>query len=135
MTAEPVGAVPYDDPGWAESADGVLAARARSSAEYLAGLLAAAELETAGAARKLPADLWPDVDAEVVQEIWDRACAVAWQASRVAASPWLYRDRLQALQAALKECGFRAMAGLVGRTHRLVVRAEHPVDSEIAREH
>ena len=116
-------------------ADEVLAARARSSAEYLAGLLAAAELETAGAARKLPADLWPDVDAAVVQEIWDRACAVAWQASRVAASPWPHRDRLQGLQAALSEAGFRAMAGLVGRTHRLVLRAGHPADSEIAREH
>ncbi|MFF7476588.1 hypothetical protein [Streptomyces sp. NPDC008092] len=136
MTAEPVsGAVPCDDQGWVESVDGVLAARARSSAEYLAGLLAAAEVETAGGARKLPADSWPDVDPGVVQEIWDRACATAWSASRFASSPWLYRDRLQGLQAALSEAGFHAMAGTVGRSRGLVARAGHPADSEIAREH
>ena len=115
--------------------DEVLAARARSSAEYLAGLLAAGQLETAGAARKLPADSWPDVDPVVVQEIWDRACATAWQASRVAASPWLYRDRLQGLQEALSEAGFHAMAGQVERSRGVVLRSRHPADSEIAREH
>lgn len=119
----------------AVSVDVVLSVRARSSAEYLAGLLAAGELETAGAARRLPVDEWPGVDPVVVQEIWDRACATAWAASRVAGAPWLYRDRLQGLQKALSEAGFRAMAGLVGRSRELVVRAGHPADGEIAREH
>ncbi len=117
--------------------DAVLTGRAMSSGEYLAGILAAAELDTAGTVRKLPMDLWPDEDPAVVQAVWDRAVVVAWRAAQIALTPWLHRDRLQDLQAALTEAGFHAMGGSVARSRRLVVRAEveHPVDGEEPREH
>ncbi|MFG2970881.1 hypothetical protein ACGFZS_47195 [Streptomyces sp. NPDC048288] len=127
-----------DDAGFAGMrTDAVLTGRAMSSAEYLAGLLAAAEVDTAGTPRKLPVDEWPGVDPVVVQEIWDRACAVATRASQFAAAPWLHRDRLQALQGQLTEAGFHAMAGAVGRSARLVNGSGggHPADGAIAREH
>ena len=118
-------------------ADAVLAGRAMSSGEFLAGVLAAGELDTAGAARKLPADLWPDVDPVVVQEIWDRAVTVAWRAAQFAGSGWLYRDRLQDVQARLTEAGFHAMGGMVARSLGLVAPSElvHPVEGEMGREH
>lgn len=129
---------PVDDAAFeAMRTDAVLTGRAMSSGEYLAGLLAAAQVDTAGTPRKLPVDLWPDLDPVVVQEIWDRACVVAWRASQLAGAPWLHRDRLQALQGQLTEAGFHAMAGSVARSARLVVREDvvHPADGAIAREH
>jgi hypothetical protein len=118
-------------------ADAVLTGRAMSAAEYLAGILAAAELDTAGMPRKLPIDLWPDADPALVQEVWDRACVVAWRAHQFASSAWLHRDRLQDLQAQLSQAGFHAMAGSVGRSLRLVVPdpVRHPADGEEPREH
>ncbi|MFG2359339.1 hypothetical protein [Streptomyces sp. NPDC048521] len=122
------------------SADAVLTGRvmmtgqAVSSAEFWAGLLAAALVDTAGSPRKLPADMWPEQDPVVVQEIWDRAAVVVSRAAQFAASPWLHRDRLQGLQERLAEAGFHAMAGSVQRSLRLVVSG-HPADSEIGREH
>lgn len=125
------------------STDAVLTGRAMSSgqamssAEYYAGLLLAALVDTAGSPRKLPADMWPDVDPAKVQEIWDRAVVVAWRAAQFAAAPWLHRDRLQGLQDRLTEAGFHAMGGSVGRSLRMVVREDQmqPADTEIAREH
>jgi hypothetical protein len=115
----------------------VSSGQAMSSGEFWTGLLAAALVDTAGSPRKLPADMWPDQDPAVVQEIWDRAAAVVSRAAQFAASPWLHRDRLQSLQAQLTEAGFHAMAGSVGRSVRLVVAddALHPADAEIGREH
>jgi hypothetical protein len=117
--------------------DAVLTGRAMSSGEYLAGILAAAQLDTAGTPRKLPVDLWPDEDPAVVQEIWDRACVVAWRAAQFALAPWLHRDRLQDLQAALNGAGFAAMGGSLDRSMRLVLPPSegHPVDGEEARGH
>lgn len=115
--------------------DAVLAGRAMSSGEYLAGVLAAAEVDTVGSVRKLPADTWPDVDPLVVQEIWDRACVVAWRAAQYAGSGWLHRETLAAAQERLAAAGFHAMAGLVARSRELAVRSRHPADGEIAREH
>lgn len=116
-------------------ADAVLAGRAMSSGEYLAGVLAAAELHAAGTVRKLPADMWPDVDPMVVQQIVDWACVVTWRAAQYAGSGWLHRDTFEAAQRQLAEAGFHAMAGLVGRSRELAVRSRHPGDGEIAREH
>jgi hypothetical protein len=117
--------------------DAVLAGRVMSSGQYVAGLLAAALVDTAGGPRKLPADLWPDVDPVVVQEIWDRACVVAWRASQFAGAAWPHRETLAALKAQLEETGFHAMAGLVGRSREVVVRSRpvHPVDGEGAGGH
>ena len=125
------------------STDAVLTGRAMSSgaamssAEFWAGLLVAALVDTAGSPTRLPADMWPDQDPVVVQEVWDRACVVAVRAAQFASSPWLHRDRLQGLQERLTEAGFHAMAGSVGRSVRLVapVREGLAADSEIGREH
>jgi hypothetical protein len=115
--------------------DAVLTGRAMSSGEFLAGLLAAAQLDIAGTPRKLPADLWPGVDAVVVQEIWDRACAVAWRAAQFAGSPRLFGPRLHVLQEQLTEAGFHAMGGSVARSRRLVAPESHPADGEVTRGH
>jgi hypothetical protein len=125
------------------SADAVLTGRsmmtgqAMSSAEFWTGLLVAALVDTAGSPRKLPADMWPDVDPVVVQEIWDRACVVAVRAAQFASSPWLHRDRLDRLQEKLAAAGFEAMAGSVRRSRALVAPVSEGLsaDSEIAREH
>ena len=116
--------------------DAVLTGRAMSSGEYLAGLIARAELETVGTPARLPADLFPDVDPVVVQQVWDRALAVGVQAGRAYWAPRLHPDELEASRARLAEAGFHAIGGMVGRSGRLVVRArQHPGDGEIAREH
>jgi hypothetical protein len=125
------------------STDAVLTGRvmssgqAMSSGEFWAGLLAAALVDTAGSPRKLPRDMWPDEDPVVVQEIWDRACAVVSRAAVFASSPWLYRDRLQSVQEALTQAGFHAMAGSVHRSVRLAAREgrSHPADGDEARGH
>lgn len=141
--AVPAQAAPVD-PAEAEAfeamrRDAVLAGRAMSSGQYLAGLLAAAELETVGTPLKLPADMWPDVDPAVVQEIWDRACVVAWRAAQFAgASPSRANaERLRDLQDRYREVAYTAMGGLVGRSRGLVERAAlaHPADRQAAREH
>ncbi|MFF9287469.1 hypothetical protein [Streptomyces griseosporeus] len=118
-------------------ADAVATGRAMSSGEYLAGILAAAQLDTAGTPRKLPADLWPEVDPVVVQEIWDRACVVAWRAAQFASSAWLHRDRLEAVRGQLAEAGYEAMARSVQRSLRVVVPGSgvHPADGESGRGH
>ncbi|MGW2725747.1 hypothetical protein [Streptomyces sp. NPDC001492] len=115
----------------ASYADGVLAGRAMSSAVFLAGLIANGQLETAGRPDKLPADLFPHVDPDVVQAIWDRALAVGLHAGRVSASPRLYRDQMARVQAEFERVGYEAMARMVGRSRRLV--APHPADGETAR--
>jgi hypothetical protein len=140
-TPSTAAAVPVSDEEAAEfevmRADAVLAGRVMSSGQYLAGLLAAAVVDTVGSPRKLPAELWPDVDPVVVQEIWDRACVVAWRASQFAGSAWQHRETLGAAQAQLVEAGHVAMAGLVGRSREVVLRSRpaHPVDGEAGREH
>lgn len=118
-------------------ADSVIASRSMSAGQFIAGLLAAAELESAGTPEKLPAETWPDVDPVAAQEIWNQACLVAWRAARYAGSSRLSAERLQALQDQLAEAGFHAMAQTVGRSRQLVARAAsvHPGDGQIARDH
>ncbi|MGW2739170.1 hypothetical protein ACWC4D_33845 [Streptomyces sp. NPDC001288] len=132
--------VPTTVPGPVPAEESAVFERSRTDATltgramYVAGLLAAAEVDTVGGPEKLPTDLWPEVDPALVLEIWGRAGAVAWRAARFGESP---RDaeRLQGLQEALTAAGFGAMGGLVGRSQSLVVRAGLPADSEVAREH
>jgi hypothetical protein len=116
--------------------DAVLAARARVDAEHLAGLIVAGQLDTAGTPDKLPADLFPDDDPEVVARVWQRALVVGIRAGRMSQSPRFRRDQLARLQGELQTAGHFAMAGLVGRSRRVAdAPVWHPVDSEEGREH
>ena len=112
--------------------DAMLCGRAASSGEFLAGLILTGQLETVGRPDRLPQDLFPHVDPDVVQAIWDRALAVGLHAGRVSAAPRLYRDQMLRVQGEFAEVGWHAMARMVGRSRRLV--APHPADGETARE-
>jgi len=79
----PAASAPGDDAGpGAEVAhvDAVLDARNAAAAVRLAGIIAAAELDTAGSPRRLPMDLFPGYPAEMVQAVWDRALVVGVRA-------------------------------------------------------
>lgn len=117
--------------------DAVMTGRAMSSAEFLAGLIANAQLETAGRPDKLAADLFPDVDPVVVQRIWDRALAVGLHAGRVQAAPRLFRDQMARVEGVFEAAGWHAMAGSVARSRRLVAPESrvHPADDEPGRGH
>jgi hypothetical protein len=114
--------------------DAVLTGRANSSAQFLAGLVANAELETVGRPEKLPADLFPDADPVLVQRVWDRALAVGFHAGRVSAAPRLFRDQMERVAGVFEAAGFAAMAGSVRRSRALVAPV-HPGDGESVWEH
>ncbi|QLJ06773.1 hypothetical protein HZZ00_37730 (plasmid) [Streptomyces sp. NEAU-sy36] len=118
-------------------ADAVLGGRAVSSGQFLAGLLAEAELATVGRPEKLPADLFPDADPAVVQAVWDRALAVGFHAGRMSAAPRLFRDQMDRVAGLFEVAGWHAMAGMVRRSRALVAptRKGLSADSEIEREH
>lgn len=117
--------------------DAVLAGRAMSSGQFIAGLIANAELETAGRPEKLARDLWPEADPVLVQEVWDRALAVGFHAGRVSAAPRMFRDQLDRLAGVFAAAGFHAMGGLVSRSRRLVAPegTSHPADGEAGQGH
>jgi hypothetical protein len=125
------------DVGQDAMCDLVLAGRAASTGQHLAGLIAAAQLDTVGTPRKLPMDLFPGVDAAVVQEIWDRALVVGVRAGQLMAAPRFNRDRLARLQGELAAAGHAAMGGMVGRSRVAAERAPewHPADGADGREH
>lgn len=117
--------------------DAVLAGRAMSAGVFLAGLVAAGELETVGRPDKLAADLFPHVAPEVVEAIWQRALAVGLYAGRRSADPERYRDELDRVRGVLEGVGYAAMGRVVGRSRGLVApeRGVHPADGEAGREH
>jgi hypothetical protein len=125
------------EPPAAPPVDFVLAGRAVSTGAHIAGLIAAAQLDTVGTPRKLPMDLFPGVDPAVVQEIWDRALVVGVRAGQLMAAPRFNRDRLARLQGELAAAGHAAMGGMVGRSRVAAERAPewHPADGEDGREH
>ncbi|MFH9235998.1 hypothetical protein [Streptomyces globisporus] len=114
--------------------DRALADRCQSSGEYLAGVIAAGHLEAAGTVRKLPADLFPDWPADMVQAVWDAALPVGYQAGKLSVRPTWTRDALDRLRAALDDAGYTAMGGLVARS-ATVHPARHPADDEQPRHH
>jgi hypothetical protein len=126
-----------EQPPAAPLVDFVLAGRAVSTGAHIAGLIAAAQLDTVGTPRKLPADLFPGVDPAVVQEIWDRALVVGVRAGQLMTAPRFNRDRLARLQGELVDAGHAAMGGMVGRSLSVAERAPewHPADGEDGREH
>ncbi|MFF8250104.1 hypothetical protein [Streptomyces griseus] len=109
--------------------DRSLADRCQTSGDYLAGLLAAAHLEAAGTVRKLPADLFPDWPADMVQAVWDAALPVGYQAGKLSVRPTWTRDALDRLQAALDDAGYTAMGRLAARSATLHP-PRHPADGE-----
>ncbi|QBJ94500.1 hypothetical protein D0Z67_29470 (plasmid) [Streptomyces seoulensis] len=115
--------------------DAVLAGRAMSSGEFLAGLLAHAELATAGRPDKLAVDIWADQDPALIQAVWDRALAVGFYAGRLSSAPRLFADEMARVQGVFEEVGFNAMGGLSARSRRLVapVEGRHPADGESER--
>ena len=118
-------------------ADAVLTGRAMSSAEFLQGLIADAQLATVGRPDKLAVDLFPDVDPAVVQRIWDRALAVGLHAGRMSAAPRMFRDQMARVEGLFEAAGYNAMAGSVARSRRLVAPelGVHPADADMGREH
>lgn len=117
--------------------DLVLTGRHVSTGQYLAGLMAGAELDTVGRADRLARDLFPQGDAELVQAVWERACAVTWRAASLHFASRSDPGVLSRLRAELEGAGFHAMAGTVGRSARVVERAAsvHPADVRAEREH
>lgn len=117
--------------------DEVLDARNREAAELLAGLIAAAQLDTVGTPSKLPRDEFPDVDPEIVQRIWDRALVVGMRAAELKRSPYFYRDKLERLQGELTAAGYAAMGGSAARvlSGPGAYPELHAVDDEGARGH
>jgi hypothetical protein len=116
-------------------ADGVFVGRAASAGMFLAGLIADGQLATVGSPTKLPADLFPDVDPEVVDAIWKRALAVGLHAGRVSAAPRLHRDQLDRIAGQFAEVGYVAMGRAVSRSRALVApELRHPADSEAGRD-
>ena len=116
--------------------DAVLGGRAVSSGEFLAGLIANAQLATVARPDKLAQDLFPEVDPVVVQQIWDRALAVGLHAGRRSVRPSLYRDEMDRIAGVLADAGFHAMGGSVARSRRLVApEVPHPADGEGAEGH
>lgn len=114
-----------------------LARRAVSDAGHIAGLIAAAQLDTAGRPDRLPQDLFPDVDAEVVARVWQRALVVGIRAGQLMQAPRFRRDQLARLQGELEAAGFAAMASMVDAPLAVALRApeRHPVDGSEGREH
>lgn len=110
-------------------ADMVLAGRAVAKAQYLAGLIVASQLATAGNPGKLARDVWPDEDPALIDEVSSRWMAVGFYAAELARRPYLHRDELARYQAVFDEMGHQAMAKMVGRSLATAVQA-HPADAE-----
>ncbi|MFJ1993043.1 hypothetical protein [Streptomyces asiaticus] len=102
-------------PGPAEVAR-VLDERIVSSVDVLNAHITAATLEAVGRPRLLPTAMWPEVDAEVVQQIWDLALTVGWLGGKraVEARRWEH-ERLAAARDQLADAGFAAMAERIAR--------------------
>ncbi|MYW49621.1 hypothetical protein [Streptomyces sp. SID161] len=120
--------------------DAVLAGRAVSSAQFLAGLVATGQLETVGRPERLARDLFPefpDLDPAALQAVWDRALAVGFHAGRLSAAPRLFRDQMDRVAGVFEAAGFNAMAGSVRRSRALVAPVVEGLaaDAEMGREH
>lgn len=125
--------------GAAETArvDAVLDARNTAAAVRLAGIIADAQLDTAGSPRKLPMDLFPEFPPEMVQAVWERALVVGVRAGQLLGAPRFYRDKLHRLQGELADAAYASMA----RSSDAVLSGPaafpelHAVDDEEARGH
>ncbi|MGW9238100.1 hypothetical protein ACWGRL_05085 [[Kitasatospora] papulosa] len=109
--------------------DGVLAERAESLGEYLAGLIAASMLEAAGIPDKLPQYLLPDVEPWILDAIWKAAVPVGFRAGKLAAQQKWTPEALDRLRAELQDAGYEAMGRLTARS-RNIHPPRHPADDD-----
>ncbi|MEU8682952.1 hypothetical protein [Streptomyces sp. NPDC048611] len=104
--------------------DQTLHTRNLRSAHVIAGVLDAGLLNHAGRPDRLPTALFPDVDPDAVQAIWNMALTVGIWAGRALLRPQWRPEELDRFRKALAEAGHHAMAGGVavaagcGRTAR-----------------
>lgn len=96
--------------------DAALVDRARTSAEYLQGLITQGMLETAGTPAHLPELLFEHLDPDAVRQVWDTALAVGYRAGKAAHRPDWDTATLDRLRQALLDAGYRGMARTVERT-------------------
>ncbi|NUP45424.1 MAG: hypothetical protein HOY76_52460 [Streptomyces sp.] len=135
MNATPNHAQPAAGPAGADPArvGRALDERIVRSAEVLAAHLTAATLDTVGRPSRLPAALFPDVEEEVVREIWDLALAVGYLGGKraVEGSRWEH-ERLAAARDQLADAGYAAMAERIARILPPPARQveAHPADTE-----
>lgn len=122
---------PTPTPGTDTAAvDQALAEQCTSSGEYLAGLLAAGKLEAAGCPEKLPELLFPDLDPQVVERVWNAALPVGYRLGRLTAQPRWTPEGLNRLRTALGDAGYQAMGRLAARSANTLPPAAHPADAE-----
>ncbi|MFC7794562.1 hypothetical protein [Streptomyces cinereoruber] len=112
-----------------ETIDQALADRAASHGEYLAGLIARAELDVVGQPTKLPALLFPDIAPDDVDQVWRQALAVGYRLGRIVERPDWDAAGIQRLRNALTEAGYRQMARQVDRS-RAVTRPHQATPSQ-----
>lgn len=111
--------------------DHALAERCTSAGEYLAGLLAAAELDTVGRPAQLPEDLFPYLAPWDVRMVWDRALAVGYRAGQMSANPQWTPAALDRLRDALAKAGYGQMAAQTARSHHTTTPTRpHPADRD-----
>lgn len=108
----PAAAAAEADPG---AVDQALAERARTSADVLAGIIAASMLDTCGTPDKLPELLFPHIPPEHVRQVWQAALPVGYRAGQLTARPQWTTDGLDRLRAALYDAGYRGMGRLADR--------------------
>ncbi|MFD3516305.1 hypothetical protein [Streptomyces sp. NPDC058657] len=110
--------------------DSVLAERCGSAGEYLAGLLAAAQLDTVARPNQLPEDLFSHLDPWDVRQVWDRALAVGYRAGKMASNPQWTTEGLDRMRRALADAGYGQMATQAARSHRTTTPRTHPADPD-----
>lgn len=97
------------------AADRALAGRIVCTGDMIAALIGGGLLETAGTPTKLPRYLWPQLDPNLVQEIWDAGAAAGYYAGRAQSRSRWEPEKLAEVAAALEEAGWRAMGRVVQR--------------------
>ncbi|WP_033024089.1 hypothetical protein, partial [Streptomyces capuensis] len=109
----------------------ILDDRIITSADVLYARITAGLLEVVGRPSLLPAALFPDVDAQQVQEIWDLALTVGYLCgTRAAESRRWDAGRLAAARDQLAAAGYAAMADRIGRAIPERGLVAHPADGE-----
>jgi hypothetical protein len=114
-------------------ADDALVHRARTSAEYLTGLVAEGMLDVVGKPHRLPELLFPHLDPAGVREVWNTALAVGYRAGKVAHRPVWDTAALDRLRCALYEAGYRGMGRVVEATAYTAPSRPEPAGDEAVR--